>query len=247
MEGEELSRLRAHRRRTRDRAAAGAGSQATARRRPRAEHRRNGRVLARSRSSSGSPALIDDVVERVARPTLAAMRARGHAVHRSALRRPDAHGRRPEGRRVQLPIRRSGDAGSAPGDCDRRVADRADVHHRARRSICRTASRSPRLASAVTTVLAAPGYPEQPRTGDRIEIPRGAERRSRLSRRHEARRRRIARHGRRSRARRHRARRFTRRRTGGAARSSPPTFRSTGSSSARDIGWRELTRRAGAT
>ena len=102
--------------------------------------------------------------------------------------------------------------------------------------------------SAVTTVLAAPGYPEQPRTGDRIEIPARAERRSRLSRRHQA------------------------RRSDGSlvtaggrvlavtglgdslddAQAAQPGVRrarcrSTASSSARDIGWRELTRRAGAT
>ena len=58
-----------------------------------------------------SPQLVDDVIDAVVAPTLAAMRARGDAVHRPALRRPDAHGRRTQGRRVQLPLRRSGDAG----------------------------------------------------------------------------------------------------------------------------------------
>ena len=48
----------------------GAGSQATARRRQRTEHRRHGRVLPRV-ARRASPELIDDVIERIALPTLA--------------------------------------------------------------------------------------------------------------------------------------------------------------------------------
>ena len=61
-----------------------------------------------------SPELVDDVIVRVVRPTLAAMRAARRAVHGTAVRWPHAHGRRTESCRIQLPVRRPGDAGAPP-------------------------------------------------------------------------------------------------------------------------------------
>ena len=110
-----------------------------------------------------------------------------NAVHGTAVRRADAHAGRAESRRVQLPVRRSGDAGGAP--CARRGRDRlrADVHGRPRRRLPERSLAQP-TARAVTTVLAAAGYPEQPRTGDRDSPPAVDERRARVSRRNAARR-----------------------------------------------------------
>ena len=51
--------------------------------------------------------LVDDVV----RPTVAEIASAGHRLPGMSLRWADADGRRPQGARVQLPLRRSGDAG----------------------------------------------------------------------------------------------------------------------------------------
>ena len=77
MEGEELSLFVDDRRRTRRRSTAGAGSQAIARR---ATTVRTPAAWARtrpSRSSSRSPSSSTRLLDRIVRPTLAAMRARG--------------------------------------------------------------------------------------------------------------------------------------------------------------------------
>ena len=60
-----------------------------------------------------------------------------------------------------------------PALVERRVAFRADAHDRARRATAAGRRRSLATSrSAVTTVLAAAGYPEQPRTGDASRFPR---------------------------------------------------------------------------
>ena len=110
LEGPEVLAVRALRRRERDPAARGAGLQADRRRRRRPEHRRHGLVLAgarppgrRGRRARGRALPAG---ARGARPP-------GRAVHRRALRRPDAHRGRPAGARVQLPLRRPRDAVAA--------------------------------------------------------------------------------------------------------------------------------------
>ena len=110
--GRRALRLRAHRRHEHGRAARRAGSQATARRRSRPEHRRHGRVLPRVHRRANAAADRRCPRHRRGTDTRRYARAR-NAVHRSALRRPDADDRRSEGRRVQLPLWRSGDAGGA--------------------------------------------------------------------------------------------------------------------------------------
>ena len=88
----------------------------------------------------------------------------------------DAHGRRPEGRRVQLPLRRSRDAGDAAGRC---AASRRSLELIRRVAIGRvarpSASTSRQPAHAVTTVVAAARLSRARRaTGDAIALPRGA-------------------------------------------------------------------------
>ncbi len=107
---------RALRRRARRAAGAGTGLQARARRRRRPEHRRHGELLARAglRPRGG----------RGARATRAPADRRRAASPRNALPRHPLRGthddlRRPARARVQLPLRRSRDAGGAPAAAQR--------------------------------------------------------------------------------------------------------------------------------
>ncbi|HVX38795.1 MAG TPA: phosphoribosylamine--glycine ligase [Gemmatimonadaceae bacterium] len=117
------------------------------------------------------PTLVDTVLERIVRPTLGAMRERGTPfaglLYAGLMLTSDGpkvvefncRFGDPETQAV-LPVL---DASSAITDlmCAIATGDRLDE------SVRLTPTRA-----AVTTVLAAAGYPEQPRTGDRIEIPR---------------------------------------------------------------------------
>ena len=88
---------------------------------------------------------LDELVETCIRPVLARARPTRHALRRDALRRADAHGGRPARARVQLPVRRPGDAVGAsarrrrPADGARRGRERV-----ARRRRARARSRAPR-------------------------------------------------------------------------------------------------------
>src|SRR6516162_7083034 len=84
-----------------------------------------------------------------------------NGVRRRALRRPGTHERRPEGGRVQRPLRRPRDAGTA--DPARITPERPAALGGPRRGPD---------GAAVTVVIAAAGYPGAPHTGDPI---RGAE------------------------------------------------------------------------
>jgi phosphoribosylamine---glycine ligase len=117
-----------------------------------------------------SPGLIDEVVERIALPTLNAMRKRGTPfsglLYAGLMLTTDGpkvvefncRFGDPETQAV-LPIL---DDDAALSDAMRTIA-RGD---RLSSGMSFTASRS-----AVTTVLAAAGYPERPRSGDAIDIP----------------------------------------------------------------------------
>ena len=246
MEGEELSRLRAHRRQhgapaARPRRITSGCSTATRARTPAAWARTR-------RSRSPRRQLVDDVIERDRPPDARrACATRGRAVQRAALRRADAHARRAEGRRVQLPLRRSGDAGRAAGlDASRPLFDLMLAVARGEPLADDGRSTLTATPAAVTTVVAAAG------------IPSAAHRR-----RHRRCRRRVRtasvfhagttrddagapRHRRRTRPRRHRPSADT---STTAQRAQPRRRRtrcsSTGSSSARDIGWRELSAQRG--
>ena len=98
-------------------AAAGAGLQAHRRRRHR---RRTPAAWGPTRRCRGCrPSSSTTSCAPVAEPTVAEMARRGTPVRRPALRRPGDHRARPAGRRVQRPLRRSGDPGRA-GRCSRR-------------------------------------------------------------------------------------------------------------------------------
>ena len=159
--------LRAHRRHARHPDAPGAGPQAAARRRPRPEHRRHGRVRAglhrheRGRSTRRWSAS--------SRPTLAALRDARHALHRAALRGADAHRAGAARRRVQRALRRPGDGGDPPPARER--SPRAPARDRRAASRIAGLALAWRDAHAVTTVVAAGGYPDAPRAGDRITLP----------------------------------------------------------------------------
>ena len=100
---------RAVRRRARRAAADRPGPQAHRRGRHRPEHRRDGRL----RPGAGRRTTADELTATFVQPVLDHLAARRHAVRRRALRRADAHRRRPAAARVQLPLRRPRDAGGA--------------------------------------------------------------------------------------------------------------------------------------
>jgi phosphoribosylamine--glycine ligase len=115
-----------------------------------------------------SPELIDDVLDRVARPTLDAMRARGTPftglLYVGLMLTTD-------GPKVVEFNCRFGDPETQavlPALSGASVTDAMYTIARGERlpDLRFTTSRA-----AVTTVVAAGGYPEKPRTGDRIEIP----------------------------------------------------------------------------
>ena len=109
---------------------------------------------------------VEEIVDGVHRPVVAAMAERGPALPRRPLRRADDRARRPQGARVQRPLRRPRDAGGA-----------AAAALRPARPLPRArASRAGWPAStaefdddwAVTVVLASAGYPESSSKGDVI-------------------------------------------------------------------------------
>ena len=106
-----------------------------------------------------------ELVERIHKPVLRELARRGLAVHRPALRGADAHRGRAARARVQLPVRRSRDAGRAARPGRRparavRAAARGDLGG---------AELSASGTAAVTVVLASPGYPDAPVSGSAIE------------------------------------------------------------------------------
>ncbi len=114
----------------------------------RPEHRRHGRLLAAVRPP-GRGRRRDPRAVPSAGPRRAG--AARHAVPWRALRRPDAHRRRPASPRVQRPVRRSGDAGDPAAS---RVAARSDPPGRRsrgarRRSVaCRPCRARPSASSS---------------------------------------------------------------------------------------------------
>ena len=143
--GSELHRDR--RRRAHPAARDLAGSQAPRRRRPRPEHRRHGRVLARP--GRHRRRCTHRIMREVMEPTVRGLIARRHALHRLPVRRHHDRARRhAERARVQLPLRRSGNA--ADHDAARVRSDDA-VRSRARRPAATTSRRNgiraPRSAS----------------------------------------------------------------------------------------------------
>ena len=118
------------------------GLQPGRRRRHGPQHGRHGLVLAGAgtRCRTRHRARGDDSQAR----DRGAGRAR-HAVHRLPLRRADAHRRRAEGARVQLPLRRPRDAGHPPaaGRGSRERAPRRGPRRPLRRSSCRRPTRAP--------------------------------------------------------------------------------------------------------
>ena len=100
------------------------------------------------------------------KPVAAELVRRGASFSGSALRRPGDHVPRTRGRRVQLPVRRSGDAGRAGAAGHARSANCC-----ARPPTGELAAQPPlrwRDGAAVTVVLAAENYPGRPRVGDVI-------------------------------------------------------------------------------
>ena len=115
----------------------------------------------------------------VHRPIVDLMAGRGTPVPRRALRGPDADRRRPEGARVQLPLRRPRDPGRAAAAALRP----ARALPRARASRAASPVRDAEFADdwAVTVVLASAGYPASSLEGRRDRRARGG-RASRASR-----------------------------------------------------------------
>jgi phosphoribosylamine---glycine ligase len=118
-----------------------------------------------------SPALIDDVLDRVARPTLDAMRARGTPfeglLYIGLMLTAD-------GPRVVEFNCRFGDPETQAvlPALSNDVSLSELMYTVARGDLLQVDGISlPTSRSAVTTVLAASGYPDQPRSGDRIDIP----------------------------------------------------------------------------
>ena len=146
----------------------GAGPQAAARRRSRAQHRRDGGVCAERAHDRRRCARASNA--RSSTPVLRGHGRRGHAVCRLPLLRADAHRRRAEGDRVQLPLRRSrGPGGPAAA---RRAAGAAAAARPAPASRLPATRRVFRATSPSGVVLASRGYPGQPDTGHVIRRPR---------------------------------------------------------------------------
>lgn len=119
---------------------------------------------------SDDPALVDTALDRIVRPTLAAMRERGSPfrglLYAGLMLTAD-------GPKVVEFNCRFGDPETQavlpaldPSACITDVMAAIARGDRLDESVRLTASRA-----AVTTVVAAAGYPDKPRTGDRIELP----------------------------------------------------------------------------
>ena len=172
LDGEELSVLGAHQRRGRRRCSrprritSGCGEGDTG--------PNTGGMGAYSPVSVATPALLDRVRTRGARPDAAEMRRRGSAIRRRALRR--THG----GRRRHCHASWSSTAASAIRRlrwCSRSCrADSPSVSGGWRHGEGARRSRH-RQEASVTTVLAARGYPEDPEKGAAITIPAALPRR----------------------------------------------------------------------
>ena len=115
------------------------------------------------------------IVETLFVPTVRALAAAGRPFRGAALRRPDADARsRADGDRMELPLRRSGDAVGA--DAPRRGSAALAGGRRAR-ARCRPGAPRARPGVATCVVLAAARYPESPRLGDAIAgLPRAGRR-----------------------------------------------------------------------
>ena len=108
-------------------------------------------------------AIVDEVMDRAVRPTLRWLADARRRLPRRALRRDDAHRRRPQGHRVQRPLRRPRDARSccpasrptSPSSCSPRP------RRQARRHVLRRRRASPSSSPPTAT-------PPRPRTGDPI-------------------------------------------------------------------------------
>ena len=115
------------------------------------------------------PWLPDDVahsiVDDVVKPVAAELVRRGSAFSRPAVRRPGDHVARPRRRRIQLPLRRSGDASGAGAA---RQPARSTAACGGDRELAAQPPLRWRDGAAVTVVLAAENYPGRPRVGDVI-------------------------------------------------------------------------------
>ena len=116
------------------------------------EHRRDGRLRPgadrRTTPTSSTATFVQPVLDHLA--------ARRHAVRRRALRRADAHRRRPAAARVQLPLRRPRDPGRA-APARRPTSPRS-------RSACTPRPRSPSRRSRWRDGRRAPSSPPRPAT-----------------------------------------------------------------------------------
>ena len=177
--------------------------------------------------------LAGDVRPAGARP----LRGGRHAVRRRALRRADAHRRRPAPRRVQRPLRRPrgpGRAAAAATPTSPPLALAATARPTRPPSPLDVAP-----GAACTVVAAAAGYPAAPRTRRPVLTTLADAERPQLDGRAAVPRRDgRRRHERRAGARRHRARRRPRRRRGTPPTRRWPSVSSTGCRCRRDIGWR---------
>ena len=229
-DGVELSAARAVRRRERAPARPRAGLQAHRRRRHRPEHRRHGRVLAGATAST--PADRGRARARCCSRSSTSCARRGTPFHGVLYAGPDAHRRRPEGARVQRPLRRSGDPGRAPAPAAATCWTCSSA--RPRPAGWRASRSSGTTRAAVTVVLASRGYPASSSSGDVITRPRATPT-PRSPTRAPRERRRRDRHRRRPRAQRDRARRRPRSRPRGRVCCRRHDHTSTARPTARDI------------
>ena len=112
-----------------------------------------------------TPKVHARVMREIIQPAVQGMAEDGIAVHRLPLRRPDdRRGRHAEDARIQLPAGRPGDAADPAAPEVRPARARSSTRSTARS----TASRpNGTAARALGVVLAAHGYPDEPRKGDR--------------------------------------------------------------------------------
>ena len=112
------------------------------------------------------PAEVEEIVDAVHRPVVAAMARARRPLPRRPLRRPDDRPRRAQGARVQRPLRRPRDPGGAAAAALRPASTSASP--RASRAGWPGAEAEFADDWAVTLVLASAGYPESSSKGDVI-------------------------------------------------------------------------------